>query len=653
MDMDTKDKLEKLDEKVEQMKIEQREMRMEIIILLESLKANGPIASSSPQVESAQLPSERLETRIPIPPEQPSEERPASLSTSTQLQALSQQNRPVILDFWYVVYSFKSSLNLFISYLKMKLGVDVEDYRLGSLVLTVSCSSLEVLEALWKEYRTGHLNKVVQATLVTAEVLEKLDLNEVKLRTLISEEDYLSYKDFLNYRPGKTETKTSQGPAVFAFKPPGGKGKMTISQVQGSPAMELVEGKTETKSSQEPAVFASKLPAAKAKVLGTRSQKTTPVSCSLLRDLAVDLGTKWRELGKILGLAYSLLDYFDTLDLSLSDKGNAMLVEWKRLNGDDATMEVLQEALTKIDMGHLMEKVAGTTVSTTSRAVPTLAEFYARLDYGKPSQVVKGDYIARSGYVLIINNDPTHTASYLFKSEKQAFAERFGFTTREDIYLTTSDMLKALTDTAQRDFSNNDCFCCIIRSTGTEHGICGIDDKPIDIKTITSLFTSDKCPSLDGKPKIFVLIPKKFKHKPPVRRGMFGYVTQSAQFPPPEDVEARSMLRHLVISEKDFLVWNCFGEVPSSSYRSSYILGCDWLECLLEGMHLREAIAAVADSRLGIVERSSLLSTLEKKVFFERKDSPYTVVQSTLQPSLVKKKGSLTGSSRLWKNITK
>ena len=187
MDMDTKDKLEKLDEKVEQMKIEQREMRMEIIILLESLKANGPVASSSPQVESAQLPSERLETRIPIPPEQ-----------------------PVILDFWYIVYSFKSSLNLFISYLKMKLGVDVEDYRLGSLVLTVSCSSLEVLEALWKEYRTGHLNNVVQASLVTAEVLEKLDLGEVKLRTIISEEDYLLYKDVLNHRQGNNK-KSSNG----------------------------------------------------------------------------------------------------------------------------------------------------------------------------------------------------------------------------------------------------------------------------------------------------------------------------------------------------------------------------------------------------------------------------------------------------------
>ena len=202
MDMDTKDKLEKLDEKMEQMQIEQKQMRMEILILLESLKANGPIASSSPQAESAQLPSERLETRIAMPSEQPSVERAANLPTSMEMQTLSQQNRPVILDFWYIIYSFKSSLNLFINYLKMKLGVDVEDYRLGSLVITVSCSSLEVLEALWKEYRTGHLNKVVQETLVTAEVLEKLDLNEVKLRTFISEQDYLSYKDFLNYRQG-------------------------------------------------------------------------------------------------------------------------------------------------------------------------------------------------------------------------------------------------------------------------------------------------------------------------------------------------------------------------------------------------------------------------------------------------------------------
>ena len=44
---------------------------------------------------------------------------------------------------------------------------------------------------------------------------------------------------------------------------------------------------------------------------------------------------------------------------SLSEKGNAMLVEWQRTSGKDATMEALLKALKKIGMGHLMEKVAG------------------------------------------------------------------------------------------------------------------------------------------------------------------------------------------------------------------------------------------------------------------------------------------------------
>ena len=70
------------------------------------------------------------------------------------------------------------------------------------MVKTVFCSSLEVHEALWKDYRTGHLNEVVQVTLVRAEVLKELDLKEVTLITIISEEDSLSYKNYFNNRPG-------------------------------------------------------------------------------------------------------------------------------------------------------------------------------------------------------------------------------------------------------------------------------------------------------------------------------------------------------------------------------------------------------------------------------------------------------------------
>ena len=205
MDMDTKNKLEKLDTMMEQLQLIQEQMRseqeqrlMEILIAVKSpLKTNGSADSSSAQVEGDQLPVEIPETRVPIPPEQSSAEGIAGLYTSTELQ-----NIPVVLDFWYVVCSFKRPLELLIRYLKIKLGVDVQSCRPGSLVITVSCSSLEVLEALWDEYRTGRLNEVVQDTLVTGEVLEKLELSEVKLRTIISEEDYLSYKDFLQNRSG-------------------------------------------------------------------------------------------------------------------------------------------------------------------------------------------------------------------------------------------------------------------------------------------------------------------------------------------------------------------------------------------------------------------------------------------------------------------
>ena len=64
------------------------------------------------------------------------------------------------------------------------------DANVGSLVLTVKCSSLEILERLWQDYSSGHLGKVAQEFLVTERVLEDLGLVELKLKITISEEDY-------------------------------------------------------------------------------------------------------------------------------------------------------------------------------------------------------------------------------------------------------------------------------------------------------------------------------------------------------------------------------------------------------------------------------------------------------------------------------
>ena len=185
-EIETKDKVEELAEEVKQMKIKLEQMHMDILMLVDSVKASG---TSLQQVHQDTLTG----------PSSPS-------------------NRPIVLDFWYVVYSFKKPLDVLLEYLKLKLGVDVQGYRLGSLIVTVSCSSLEVLEALWKDYRTGHLNEVVQVTLVRAEVLKELDLREATLRTIISEEDYLSYKNFLKYRSGKPHVNTIHTFIIFKEK---------------------------------------------------------------------------------------------------------------------------------------------------------------------------------------------------------------------------------------------------------------------------------------------------------------------------------------------------------------------------------------------------------------------------------------------------
>jgi len=45
----------------------------------------------------------------------------------------------------------------------------------------------------------------------------------------------------------------------------------------------------------------------------------------------------------------------------------------------------------------------------------------------------------------------------------------------------------------------------VIKSYGSKDGIYGTDDEVINLETITALFSQNKCPSLKGKPKIFLI----------------------------------------------------------------------------------------------------------------------------------------------------
>ena len=99
-------------------------------------------------------------------------------------------NNPPDIDIWAVILSFKKSVDLFRQYLRRRLHLLVRRDEVGSWHITVECSSLQVLEGLWEDYRSGHLNSVAQEMLITQQVLEKLGHTELKLRTFISEDQY-------------------------------------------------------------------------------------------------------------------------------------------------------------------------------------------------------------------------------------------------------------------------------------------------------------------------------------------------------------------------------------------------------------------------------------------------------------------------------
>ena len=97
-------------------------------------------------------------------------------------------NNPPDIAAWNVILSFKESVDLFFRYLLRKLHLPVRNNEVGSWHITVECSSLEVFDGLWEDYCSGHLNSVAQKILITPQVLEKLGLTELKLKTFIVEQ---------------------------------------------------------------------------------------------------------------------------------------------------------------------------------------------------------------------------------------------------------------------------------------------------------------------------------------------------------------------------------------------------------------------------------------------------------------------------------
>ena len=102
-------------------------------------------------------------------------------------------------------------LNGFLQFLTDVRKVLVLKAQPGSLLLTALCSSLEILDALWYDYCTGHLNDMAQKYLVTKDVLKEFGLTELKLTTTIQGEEYMAARKFFLQGSGKYTENVSEG----------------------------------------------------------------------------------------------------------------------------------------------------------------------------------------------------------------------------------------------------------------------------------------------------------------------------------------------------------------------------------------------------------------------------------------------------------
>lgn len=95
---------------------------------------------------------------------------------------------------------FRAEQDAFLDYLQ-RISVVLTGVSKGSVIITVICTSLEILETLWKECNTGHMDEVAQKLLITNDVIR--EFGNVKITVTILEEEYIACRAYFVQLSGK------------------------------------------------------------------------------------------------------------------------------------------------------------------------------------------------------------------------------------------------------------------------------------------------------------------------------------------------------------------------------------------------------------------------------------------------------------------
>ncbi len=186
----------------------------------EAIPGLGPRGSASEIVTTSREPQPSVQS-APVMPVTSYQQQ------ASPMAAFSEENVPYtgipptqeVLNFIAYKYfqavdpSNPEELNGYLQYLRDVRNVLIVNTQQGSLIITLECSSLEILEELWEDYCSGHLNEMAQKFLVSEEVLRKFGLIAVKLTTTILVEEYIACRQYFLQSEGKFES------ACYTFEP--------------------------------------------------------------------------------------------------------------------------------------------------------------------------------------------------------------------------------------------------------------------------------------------------------------------------------------------------------------------------------------------------------------------------------------------------
>ena len=99
--------------------------------------------------------------------------------------------------------STANGLSDFVKHLESTYNFSLTSVGMGSLVIKGQCPDLQSLESLWNDCDSGGLNEAAERLLVTDDIKREINLETVKLKTIIEVDNYLICKKALTEKSGE------------------------------------------------------------------------------------------------------------------------------------------------------------------------------------------------------------------------------------------------------------------------------------------------------------------------------------------------------------------------------------------------------------------------------------------------------------------